>query len=311
LSKPNVIIAGSIGLDSVKTPFGSVENEIGGSATFSSIACSIFAKPALLSIVGNDFPKKKLELLEKKGIDLSSLQYSGKPNMRWVAHYDYDVNTAHTDLFEANAFEDLKPILPEKLKDAEFVSLGNWFPERQLELLKVFNKKPLLSIGDTIKYYIDNYPKQVLEVVKASSIALLNDGEARQLFNTTSLLKAGKEILKLDSDYAIIKKGEHGCVMFSKPSSVKEGRASHFSCPGYPLENVVDPTGCGDSFAGALLGYLSNSKDFSEKNMRKAIVIASAVASFNAESHSFYRLMEVTKKDVNERVKELKEIARF
>jgi len=303
MAKPNVIIAGSIGLDSVKTPFGSVDNEIGGSATFSSIACAIFAKPALLSIVGKDFPKEKLKILENEGIDLSAMQYSEKPNMRWKAHYDFDINTAHTDSFEANAFADLEPVLPEELLSAEFVSLGNWFPDKQLALLKSFKKKPMLSVTDTIEYYINNFPAQVKEVVTAADIALINEGEARQLFKTTNIVTAAKEILKLNSEFAIIKKGEHGCVMFSKESK--------FACPGYPLENAVDPTGCGDSFAGALLGYLSKTKDFSEKNMRKAIVVSSAVASFNAESHSFYRLSEITKKDVNERVKEIKELSKF
>ncbi len=303
MTKHNIVIAGSISLDSVKTPFGSVVDEIGGSATFSSIACSIFAKPSVLSIVGKDFPKEKLKILKSKGIDLSALQYSDKPNMRWKAHYDFDINIAHTDSFEANAFADLQPTLPQELLDAEFVSLGNWFPDKQLQLLNSFNKKPLLSVTDTIKYYIDNFPSQLIDVVRAVDVALLNDGEARQLFKTTNLSLAGKEILKLNSDFAVIKKGEHGCVMFSREKS--------FSCPGFPLENVVDPTGCGDSFAGALLGYLSKTKDFSEKNMRKAIVVSSAVASFNAESHSFYKLLEVTKKDVKERVKEIKESTKF
>lgn len=303
MAKINVIIAGSVGIDSVKTPFGSVEEEIGGSATFSSIACSLFTKPALLSIIGKDFPRKKLKVLEEKGIDLSAMQESDKPNMRWKAHYDFDVNEAHTDSFEANALADLKPTLPEKMLEAEFVSLGNWDPEKQIQLLKSFKQKPLLSVGDTIKYYIDNYREQVMKMVYESNLVLLNEGEARQLFNTTSLLKASQEILKMNSEYAVIKKGDNGCVMFTKDK--------HFSCPGYPLENVVDPTGCGDSFAGALLGYMAKTKDFSEKNMRKGIVTASAVASFNAESYSFYRLAEITKKDVKERVKEFKEITKF
>ena len=303
MAKINVVIAGSIGLDTVKTPFGSSENEIGGSGTFSSIACSIFTRPALLGIIGNDFPREKLSVLESKGVDLSALQESEKSNMRWKAHYDFDVNTAHTDSFEANAFADLKPELPENMLGAEFISLGNWFPEKQIQFLKLFKKKPLVSIGDTIQYYIDNYRPQVMEMIRESSMPLLNDGEARQLFNTNNLSKAGKEILKLNSKYAIIKKGDNGCVMFS--------HKKHFSCPGYPLDNVVDPTGCGDSFAGALLGYLAKTRDLSEKNMRKAIVVASAVASFNAESYSYYKLAEITRKDVSERVKELKEIAKF
>ncbi len=303
LAKPNVLVAGSIGIDTVRTPFGAVEKEIGGSATFASLACGIFCKPALFSIIGNDFPREKLKVLEQHGINLSALQESKKPNMRWTAHYDFDINTAHTDSFSANALADLNPKVPEQLRNIEFALLGNFDPEMQMQLLSSFRKKPLLSVSDTMNYYINSKREKVLEMVKAASIALMNDAEARQLFNTASLVKAANEILKLDSDFAVIKKGEHGCVLFS--------RKSHFSCPGYPLENVKDPTGCGDSFAGALTGYLAKTKDFSEKNMRKAIVIASAVASFNAESFSFYRLAELTKKDIAQRVKEFKEFAKF
>ncbi len=300
---PNVVVAGSIGLDTVKTPFGSVENEIGGSATFASLACSIFCKPALFGIVGKDFPRAKLKVLEEHGIDLSALQESEKPNMRWTAHYDFDVNIAHTDSFQENSMADLNPVLPEHLKEIDFALLGNFDPDVQLQLLGSFAKKPLLSVSDTIKFWIDTKRESVLKIVKAATIALMNDSEARQLFNTPNIAIAAKEILRLDSDFAIIKKGEDGCVMFSGKS--------HFSCPGYPLENVKDPTGCGDSFAGALIGYLAKTRDFSEQNMRKAIVIASAVASFNAESFSFYRLAELTKKEVFQRVKEFREFAKF
>ena len=154
-----------------------------------------------------------------------------------------------------------------------------------------------------MNYYIGSERAGVLDMVKYADIALMNDAEARQLFNTPNLVVAAKEIIKLDSNYAIIKKGEHGCVLFSKNG--------YFSCPGYPLENVKDPTGCGDSFAGSLIGYLASTEDFSEKGMRKAIVVASAVASFNAESFSFYKLAEITKKDVMNRVKEFKEFSKF
>lgn len=303
MQKPKVVVAGSIGLDTVKTPFGSVENEIGGSATFASLACSIFSKPVLFGIIGKDFPRAKLKVLQEHGIDLSALQESEKPNMKWQAHYDFDVNIAHTDSFQENSMADLNPVLPEQLRNAEFALLGNFDPEQQMQLLGSFAKKPLLSVSDTIKFWIDTKRESVLKIVKAATIALMNDSEARQLFNTPNIAVAAKEILKLDSDFAIIKKGEHGCVMFSGKS--------HFSCPGYPLENVKDPTGCGDSFAGALTGYLAKTRDFSERNMRKAIVIASAVASFNAESFSFYRLAELTKKNISERVKEFKEFAKF
>jgi len=298
-----VLVAGSIGLDNVKTPFGEVKNEIGGSGIFASLACSIFSKTALMGIIGSDFPLEKLKILENKNIDLSAVQKSSKPNMRWVAHYDFDINTAHTDSFASNALDDLSSIVPQNLRKVKYSFLGNLSPKQQKSILDSFEKKPLLAISDTMNYYINTEKSGVLEMVKYADIALMNDAEARQLFNTPNLVVAAKEILKLDSDYAIIKKGEHGCVLFSKKG--------YFSCPGYPLENVKDPTGCGDSFAGSLIGYLASTEDFSEKNMRKAIVVASAVASFNAESFSFYKLAQITKKDVMNRVKEFKEFSKF
>jgi len=298
-----VLIAGSIGLDDVSTPFGSVKSVAGGSAVFASLACSIFSKTAMLGTIGSDFPKEKLGLFEEKGIDVSALQVSQKPTMRWKAHYDVDINVAHTDSFEANSLLDLHKTVPEKFSTVEYFFAGNFDPENQLSLLRSLKKKPKLSICDTMDYYINSKREKVLEMVNAANIALMNDSEARSLFRTTNLVKAAQEILKLNSEYAIIKKGEHGCVMFSKEK--------HFSCIGYPLENIKDPTGCGDSFAGALIGYLASTDDLSESNLRKGIVSASAVASFNAESFSFEKLAQITKKDVSERVKEFKEFVKF
>jgi ribokinase len=300
---PKVLVAGSIALDDVKTPFGEVKSEVGGSGTFASIACSIFSKTALMGIVGSDFPQKKIDLLESKGIDLSAVQRSSKPTMRWVAHYDFDINTAHTDSFAANALEDLSGNVPTHLRNIKYAFLGNFSPTKQKSILDSFEKKPLLAVSDTMNYYIGSERDNVLGMVKQADIALMNDAEARELFKTPNIVLAAKEILKLDSKFAIIKKGEHGCVLFSKNN--------FFSCPGYPLESVKDPTGCGDSFAGALIGYLASTEDFSKKNMKKAIVVASAVASFNAESFSFYKLAEITKKDVMNRVKEFKEFGKF
>lgn len=300
---PKVLVAGSIALDDVRTPFGEVKSEVGGSGTFASIACSIFSKTALMGIVGVDFPQSKIDLLKEKGIDLSAVQRSSKPTMRWVGHYDFDVNIAHTDSFSANALEDMPVDIPFNLKNTKFAFLGNFSPSVQKSILGSFEKKPLLAVSDTMNYYINSERNNVVEMVRQADIALMNDAEARELFNTSNLVSAGKKILELDSDFAIIKKGEHGCVLFSKKG--------FFSCPGYPLENVKDPTGCGDSFAGALIGYLASTEDFSEKNMKKAIVVASAVASFNAESFSFYKLAEITKKDVRNRVKEFKEFVKF
>lgn len=303
MSKVKVLVAGSIGLDDVSTPFGSVKDVPGGSATFASLASSIFSKTAMMGVIGKDFPKEKLSVFKEKKIDLSALQENNKPTMRWKAHYGLDINVAHTDVFEANALAEFNAKVPEKFGKIDYTLIGNFDPEQQLSLLNSFEKKPKVSVSDTIEYYIKNKKEKVLEVIKETTIALMNDSEARMIFDTTNLAKAAQEILKLDSSYAIIKKGEHGCLMFSKDS--------HFSCIGYPLENVKDPTGCGDSFAGAFIGYLASTGDFSEKNLRKAIVNASAVASFNAESFSFEKLSQITKKDVKERVKEFKEFVKF
>ena len=241
--------------------------------------------------------------MENKGIDLSGVSVSDKPTMRWKAHYGFDINVAHTDSFEANSLLDLPNSVPERFANMDYVFLGNFDPEKQMSLLNSFQSKPKLCISDTMNYYINSKRDKVLEMVLASNIALMNDAEARELFKTTNLVKAAQEILKMDSQYAIIKKGEDGCVLFSDKN--------HFACVGYPLENVKDPTGCGDSFAGALIGYLANTDDLSEKNMRKAVVHASAIASFNAESFSFEKLASITKKDVKERVKEFKEFVKF
>jgi ribokinase len=303
MSKSKVLIIGSIGLDDVTTPFGSVSNVVGGSAIFASLASSIFTKTSVMGVIGNDFPKEKLEVFKNKKIDTSAISISSKPTMRWKAHYGIDINVAHTDSFEANSLDDLPSTVPKFHQGIENVLIGAFNPAQQLSLFNSFTKKPKLVVSDTIEHSIRANKNGVLEMVNKADIALMNDGEARLLFETNNLGLAAHEILKRNSDYAIIKKGEDGVVMFSKKK--------HFACVGYPLEVVKDPTGCGDSFAGALLGYLASSEDLSEKNMRKALVTASAVASFNAESFSFERLAEVTKKDVKSRVKEFKEFVKF
>lgn len=318
--KSKSLVIGSIGLDDVTTPFGSVKNVVGGSAIFASLASSLFTSTAVMGVIGKDFPKEKLNIFENKRIDISAISVSEKPTMRWIAHYDIDINVAHTDSFEANALNDLVLKVPEIHKSIQHVLIGAFNPAQQISLLDSFGKKPKLVISDTIEHSIQNNKTGVLEMVTRADIALMNDSEARLLFETNNLGIAAFEILKRKSDFAIIKKGEHGAVMFSRPSKNKVFAGdvknyftteSHFASVGYPLEVVRDPTGCGDSFAGALLGYLASTEDVTEKNMRKAIVTASAVASFNAESFSFEKLATITKKDVKDRVKEFKEFVKF
>jgi ribokinase len=301
--KPEVVIVGSAAIDDIKTPFGEAKNVLGGSAIYAAIACSLFAKPGIVSIIGKNYPEQGLNLLKSKKIDLKGLEVAEGNTFHWAGEYGLDINTAITLKTDLNVLEDFKPKLPEEYKKTDFLFLGNLSPETQLQVLSQFKKRPKLAIADTMNLWITNSRNKVLEVVKEVDIALINDAEARQLFKTSNLKKAAEEILKLDSKIAIIKKGEHGCVAFTKKT--------YFACSGYPLENVIDPTGSGDCFGGAIIGYLSKTKDFSEKNMRKAIVYGSSVASYNAEGFSINRLKEITIKDVKKRYAEFSKFVKF
>lgn len=303
-SLPKVVVVGTMALDDVKTPFGEVNNALGGSATYASIACSLFEKPGVVSVVGEDFPEKHLEFLESRRIDLSGVEVKkGAKTFHWSGEYGLDLNDAKTLRTDMNVLNEFKPKLPQEYKNAGFLFLGNIDPELQLDVLSQFKKRPSLVVADTMNHWINDKREKVLEIVKAADICLMNDIEARLLFRTPNLRKAALEILKLDSKIAIIKKGEHGCIAFTEKT--------HFACPGYPLENVLDPTGSGDCFGGALIGYLAKTMDFSERNIRKAMVYASAVASFNAEGFSVEKVKRITMKEVEKRYNEFKEFVRF
>ncbi len=304
MENPKVVIVGTMAFDDVKTPFGQVEGALGGSATYASIACSLFAKPGIVSIVGGDFPKEHMKFLESRGIDLSGVEArQGAKTFHWKGEYGLDLNDAKTLQTDLNVLIEFNPTLPENFRRADFLFLGNLDPQIQLGVLSQFKKRPGLVVADTMNHWINEKREKVLEVVKAADICLMNDIEARLLFRTPNLKKAAQEILKLDSKIAIIKKGEHGCIAFTENS--------HFACPGYPLENVLDPTGSGDCFGGALVGYLAKTKDFSEGSMRRAIVYASAVASFNAEGFSVEKVKRITMKDVEVRYSEFGEFVKF
>ncbi len=297
-----VVIVGSIGLDNIETPFGKVIDTLGGSAIYSSIASSFFAETGVVGVIGTDFPEQRLKEMQRKGIDIKGIETVEGKTFRWSGKYEFDLNTAKTLKTELNVMENFQPKIPEEYKKAEYVFLGNIDPELQLKVLEQI-KKPKLVVSDTMNYWIETKRQKVLEVVKAVDIALMNDAEARELFRTNNLVKAAKEILKLDSDYAIIKKGEHGSVMFSDNN--------HFSLPGYPLENIKDPTGAGDSFAGALIGFLAKTKEVTEPNIRKAMVHGSIVASLEAEGMGVTNMDFINQFKIKERFKEFEEIVKF
>ena len=297
----DVVIVGSIGIDDIKTPFGDKKNLLGGSAVYASYASSFFAKTGMVSIAGEDLAFEHKDLLEKRGICIAGVEFIGK-NFRWTGEYKYDMNEAKTIETQLNSLVDFHPDLPEEYRNAKYVLLGNIDPVLQLKVIDQL-KEPELILLDTMNYWIDAKKKDLLEVIKKVHVLLLNDAEARQLFDTVSLIQCGRQALTLGPKFVIIKKGEHGALLFS------EGK--HFNAPGYPLEILKDPTGCGDSFAGGFLGYLAKTKDISEPNIRKAIIYGSTIASFNAEDFSLERQKQITLDDIEKRFEKFREIRKF
>ncbi|HLC60790.1 MAG TPA: PfkB family carbohydrate kinase [Candidatus Nanoarchaeia archaeon] len=296
-----IMITGTVALDTIQTPFGKVENALGGSAAYASFAASFFSKPNILSVVGNDFPQEYIELLRKRKINLDGLQISGK-TFHWEGFYEFDMNEATTKKTELNSLAEFKADMPKNYKEAKYIFLANIDPDLQLETLSQI-KKPKFVVMDTMNFWISGKRKSLIDLIKKVDVLLLNDGEARQLFNTASLVKASREALKLGPKSVIIKKGEHGALLFTKDK--------HFSAPSYPLEEIKDPTGCGDCFGGAFIGYLAKTNDLSESNMRKAIIYGSIVASFNAEDFSLNRLKTLTMDEIEKRFNEFRDIREF
>ncbi|MBI3948136.1 MAG: sugar kinase [Armatimonadetes bacterium] len=297
-----VLIVGSVALDTVETPLGREENALGGAAVYASVAASLFAPVNLVGVVGADFPREHLSFLTARGIDLRGLQVVEGRTFRWSGSYDYDLNQAHTRSTELNVFEDFHPRLPDTYRDAGFVFLANIDPDLQLEVLAQV-RSPRLVVCDTMNFWIEGKPNQLREVIRRADIVFMNDAEARQFCGTFSLPRAARELMALGPTAVIIKKGEHGALLFT--------RASHFSAPSYPMEQVVDPTGAGDTFAGGFVGYVAGTGDISEGSLRKATVYGSVVASLNIEDFSINRLRRLTPEDVSRRYAEFKSIAFF
>jgi len=302
----NILIIGTVAFDTIETPFGKVEKALGGSATYAAFAASFFSNPAIISVVGNDFPKDYIELLKKRNIGIDGIKITGK-TFHWDGFYEYDMNEAKTRKTELNSLKNFKVEVPQKYKGINHVFLANIDPEQQLETLKQMNN-PKFVVLDTMNFWINSKRKHLIEAIKKANVLLLNDGEARQLFSTVNLVKAANEALSLGPEAVIIKKGEHGALLFTKN---EQNEFRHFNAPGYPLENIKDPTGCGDCFGGAFIGYLSKTNDLSEKNFRKAIIYGSIVASYNAEDFGLNRLKSLTMSDIEKRYKEFEDIREF
>ncbi len=299
-----LVIFGSIGIDDIKTPFGRQKNVLGGSAIYASICASYFASNfsiALVSAVGEDFPEKYFQTLKKKNIDISNLTKNGK-TFRWQGEYKYDMNEAQTIKTCLNCLEAFNPNISEQHKNSEYVFLANNDPDLQLKVLKQFTL-PKVVLIDTMNYWIDKKYTSLVKVINKSNILLLNEQEARQLYKTPNLIKAGHLALQMGPEFVIIKKGEHGSLLFS--------HRGFFSAPAYPLEDLVDPTGAGDSFAGSLIGYLAKTSDASESNIRRAIIYGSSIASFCTEDFSINKLTNISFKDIQERYNIFNKIREF
>jgi sugar/nucleoside kinase (ribokinase family) len=299
---PSVLIVGSVAIDSVKTPLGEVDDVLGGAAVYSSVAASFFAPVRLVGVVGRDFPDEHLEFLRSRAIDLTGLQVQDGSTFRWKGFYDYDVNQAHSLETHLNVFEQFRPTLPESYRDTPYLFLANIDPELQLEVLNQVHN-PRLTLCDTMNFWIENKRDALLEVLSRVDVAFMNDAEARQLCSTFSLVKAANQIRAWGPRVVIIKKGEHGAVMFTEDA--------HFSAPSYPLEEVRDPTGAGDTFEGGFIGYVATTDDTSEPNLRRAVIHGSVLASFNVEDFSLGRMRHLSRDDIEERYRELQRIAFF
>jgi sugar/nucleoside kinase (ribokinase family) len=298
-----LLIVGSVALDSVKTPFGNVTEALGGSATYASYAASFFTPVRLVGVVGDDFPVEHVELLKTRRIDLNGLQAVRGKTFRWSGAYEFDLNEAHTLATELNVFETFKPQIPVAYKKSDFVFLANIDPELQLSVLDQV-EKPKLVACDTMNLWIRLKPEVLKRVIKRVDFLFINEGEARLFANDSSLIRAGRILQSWGPKYVVIKKGEHGALLF--------GEKTFFAAPAFPLEDVFDPTGAGDTFAGGFFGYLANtSGDVSDTNLRRAVVYGSAMASFTVEKFSLERLKTLSVEQLTARVRMLKELSHF
>jgi sugar/nucleoside kinase (ribokinase family) len=297
-----VLVVGSVALDSVQTPFGVVRDALGGSGTFFSVAASYFTDVALVAVVGEDFPKAGIDLLESRGVDLTGLTVEKGETFRWAGVYGFDLNERDTIETRLNVFEGFNPQVPKGLVGSEFVFLANIIPALQASVLDQV-ASPKLVACDTMNYYIEGYRDDLLDTIRRVDVMLLNDSECRELAGEPNLIKASRAVLDMGPSTAIVKKGEHGALMFT--------RDSIFSAPAYPCESVFDPTGAGDSFAGGFMGHLAATGDTSESNIRRAVIYGTVMASFCVEKFSVEGMASLETADIERRFRMLKQVSHF
>ncbi|MFC0773845.1 PfkB family carbohydrate kinase [Terrimonas alba] len=301
----SLIAVGTMAFDAIETPFGKTDKIVGGSATYVAYAATNFVKPVQqVSIVGFDFPKEELEELKSRGVQLEGVEMvPDKKSFFWSGRYHEDMNSRDTLITDLNVLADFNPVIPDSYQGAEFLMLGNLAPATQLNVIKQLKQRPKLIVMDTMNFWMESAMPDLEEVLKHVDLLMVNDAEARQLTGQFSLVKAAKTILTMGPKYLIIKKGEHGALLFHGDNV--------FFAPALPLEDVFDPTGAGDTFAGGFIGHLAKSGDISFENMKRGIIVGSAMASFCVEKFGPTRLKEITREDIERRIQQFKELVNF
>lgn len=298
----SILVVGSIALDDIETHHGKVADSPGGSTLFFSAAASFFAPVNIVGVVGEDFDFSHIEFLKDKNVDFKGLKVEKGKTFRWGGRYHQDVNQRDTLYTHLNVFETFRPVIPKSYKNSEFVFLANIDPDLQLQVLSSI-PSPILTVLDTMNFWIDGKRKELEEVIGQVDVMILNDQEILQLTGAHNVHQGARILLEQGPKVLVIKKGENGALMMTADD--------YFSVPAYPVENVIDPTGAGDSFAGGFLGYLATCSKLNNDNYRKAVAYGSTIASFNVESFSFHRLKEISRPDIEQRMERFRDITRF
>jgi sugar/nucleoside kinase (ribokinase family) len=301
----SLIIVGSVAFDAIETPFGKTDKIIGGSGSYGAMASSFFTSPVrLVGVVGGDFPKTEIEGFKARGIDTTGLQIKeSEKSFFWSGRYHNDMNSRDTLTTELNVLGDFDPVIPEAYQGSDYLMLGNLAPSVQALVIKRLRKRPKLILLDTMNFWMDIAMDDLAEVLQQVDVLSINDEEARQLSKEYSLVKAGQKILAMGPKVLIIKKGEHGALLINKEQI--------FFAPALPLEEVFDPTGAGDTFAGGFMGYLAHTDEISFENMKRAIIYGSAMASFCVEKFGPDRLRDLTEEELDNRVQEFVDLVQF
>lgn len=301
----SLVVIGTVAFDAIETPFGKTDKIVGGAATYASLAASYFYnKTKIVAVVGDDFHKEDIDEIKAHGIDVEGLQIKeGEKSFFWAGKYHNDMNSRDTLVTELNVLADFDPIIPDSYQDCEFLMLGNLTPQVQQTVINRLNKRPKLIVMDTMNFWMDIAMDDLLETIKMVDVLTINDAEARQLSGEYSLVNAAKKILTLGPKYLIIKKGEHGALLFHENQI--------FSAPALPLAEVFDPTGAGDTFAGGFIGYLAKVGTVNFSNMKNAIIYGSALASFCVEKFGTERIKDLKQEEITERVKDFVKLSSF